>query len=117
MASGPALSPWRGVLPSGSFTRRRSAGIHVVREITPVQHRGLFTGTHDVVSSPDFDEDYLSIGAPPYVRLCQKGDKVVGDYQVGLQTGDLDGRLEGADQLLFSFEGTDELDPVTAPEY
>ena len=77
-----------------------------------MEHRVLFTGTWDVVSSPDFEDDYLSMEVPPYVRLRQEGDNVVGDYQVGLQTGNLDGRLEGADRVVFSFEGTDELDPV-----
>ncbi|MDA8218650.1 MAG: hypothetical protein M0Z94_13645 [Dehalococcoidales bacterium] len=77
-----------------------------------MEHRAPFTGTWDVVSSPDFDDDYLSMEVAPYVRLRQEGDEVVGDYQVGLQTGDLDGRLEGADRVVFSFEGMDELDPV-----
>ncbi|MDA8218360.1 MAG: DUF2220 family protein [Dehalococcoidales bacterium] len=77
-----------------------------------MERRAPFTGTWDVVSSPDFDDDYLSMEVAPYVRLRQEGDKVVGKYQVSLQTGNLDGRLEGAERVLFSFEGMDELDPV-----
>ncbi len=73
---------------------------------------GTWTGTWDVVSSPDFDDDYLSMEVAPYVRLRQEGDEVVGDYQVGLQTGNLDGRPQGPDRVLFSFEGMDEMDPV-----
>ena len=46
-----------------------------------------FTGTRAVVSSPDFDYDYLSMGVEPYVTLRQTGDRVEGEYQVGFQTG------------------------------
>ncbi len=81
-----------------------------------MEHRapsaGTWTGTWDVVSSPDFDDDYLSMEVAPYVRLRQEGDRVAGDYQVGLQTGNLDGRLQGSDRAVFSFEGMDEMDPV-----
>jgi len=31
---------------------------------------------------------------------------------LGLQTGNLDGRLEGDDHIVFSFEGMDEMDVV-----
>lgn len=78
-----------------------------------MEHRATFVGTRDVGARHDVDDDYLSMEVAPYVRLRQEGDRVVGDYQVGLQTGDLDGRLEGADRVVFSFEGMDELDPVT----
>ncbi len=78
-----------------------------------MEHRMQFTGTWDVVSSPDFDKDYLFMEVAPYLRLHQDGNEIVGDYQVGLQTGNLDGRLEGADRCVFSFEGMDELDLVS----
>ena len=55
-----------------------------------MEHRALFTGTWEVVSSPDFDDDYLSMEVPPFVRLRQEGAKIVGDYHVGVQTGNLD---------------------------
>ncbi|TAK33816.1 MAG: hypothetical protein EPO21_11740 [Chloroflexota bacterium] len=77
-----------------------------------MERRTPFVGTWDVVSSPDFDYDYLSMEVAPYVRLRQEGGRIVGNYQVGLQTGNLDGWLEGADRVVFSFEGMDELDPV-----
>lgn len=70
------------------------------------------TGTWHVVSSPDFDEDYLRMEVEPYLTLCQSGGRVEGRYQVGLQTGDLDGRLEGENFIFFSFEGMDEMDEV-----
>ena len=71
-----------------------------------------FTGVWDVVSSPDFDDDYLHIEVAPYVKLRQEGDRVEGEYHLGLQTGDVDGRLESEDRIVFSFEGMDEMDPV-----
>jgi hypothetical protein len=71
-----------------------------------------FTGTWDVVSSPDFYDDYLRMEVAPYVKLRQEGDCVTGEYHLGLQTGDVDGRLEGDDRIVFSFEGMDEMDLV-----
>jgi hypothetical protein len=76
-------------------------------------HPTLFTGTWDVVSSPDFDDEYLAMEVAPYVRLRQEGRDVVGDYQVGLQTGQIDGRLESPDRVLFSFEGMDEMEETS----
>lgn len=70
-----------------------------------------FTGTWDVVSSPDFDYDYLIMDVAPYVTLRQRGDRVEGRYQVGLQAGYLDGHVRG-NSFTFSFEGNDEMDEV-----
>jgi len=47
-----------------------------------------------------------------YVKLCQNGDRVTGEYHLGLQTGEVDGRPEDADRIVFSFEGMDETEPV-----
>jgi len=71
-----------------------------------------FTGTWDIVSSPDFDDGYMSEEVSPYVKLRQSGNSVSGEYHVGYQQGDLDGRLEGEQQVVFSFEGMDEMDEV-----
>jgi hypothetical protein len=70
------------------------------------------TGTWDVVSSPDFDDDYLRMEVDPYVKLHRAGDRIAGEYHLGLQSGDLDGRLEGDGRAVFRFEGMDEMDPV-----
>ena len=43
-----------------------------------------FTGTWDVVSSPDFDEEYLRLGGAPYVTFRQNGDLVKGEYEIGV---------------------------------
>ncbi len=65
----------------------------------------MFTGTWRVVSSPDFDDDTLNMECEPYVRLRQEGRcRVGGEYHIGLQTGQVDGRPDG-DRLVFSFAG------------
>ena len=35
-----------------------------------------------------------------------------GEYHVGLQKGSIDGRFEGDNRVVFSFEGADEMDEV-----
>jgi hypothetical protein len=49
----------------------------------------------NVVSSPNFDDDYLWMEGQPYVKLEHKGDRVEGEYQLGLQSGNIDRRLKG----------------------
>jgi len=66
-----------------------------------------FTGTWNVVSSPNFAQDHLCQEGPPYVRLRQQGDRVEGEYAFGLEHGHIDGRPEGEDRIVFSFEGMD----------
>lgn len=69
-------------------------------------------GTWGVVSSPDFNDDYLYMETTPYVRLRQREGGVSGDFHIGLIRGSLDGRREGG-RVLFSFEGMDELEQVS----
>lgn len=71
-----------------------------------------FTGTWDVVFSPDFSDDYLRMDVSPYVKLSQEDTRATGEYHLGLQTGSIDGRLESDRRMIFSFEGMDERDPV-----
>jgi len=71
-----------------------------------------FTGIWDVVSSPDFDDDYLRMEVSPYVKIYRVSNRVEGEYHLGLQSGDLDGLPEGDDRVVFRFEGMDEMDPV-----
>ncbi len=70
------------------------------------------TGTWDVVSSPDFDDDYLHMEVEPYVKLYRVGNRIEGEYHLGLQCGDLDGQVKGDNHAVFRFEGMDEMDPV-----
>ncbi len=72
-----------------------------------------FTGVWDVVASPDFDDDYLRMEVEPYIRLEQQGKQVTGEYHVGLQQGDIDGRLQDDTHVVFSFEGMDEMEEVS----
>lgn len=71
-----------------------------------------FLGEWRVVSSPDFDRDYLFMETTPYVQVAGKGGvKMTGSFHVGLIQGAFDGHLEGK-RVLFSFEAMDELEPV-----
>jgi hypothetical protein len=70
------------------------------------------TGVWDVVFSPDFDDDYLCMEVDPYVKIYRLGKRLEGEYHLGLQSGDLDGRLEGNERAVFHFEGMDEMDPA-----
>jgi len=69
-------------------------------------------GTWRIVSSPDFDDAYLRMEVEPYVEVAQDGSHVSGTYHVGLQQGDFDGRIGRDGHVVFSFEGSDELDEV-----
>ena len=66
-----------------------------------------FTGTWDVVSSPDFDDEYLRLGGAPYVTFRQSGDFVKGEYEIGVMCGTIDGGAH-SDFVDFSFGGADE---------
>jgi hypothetical protein len=46
----------------------------------------------------------------PYVEPAQSGNRVSGSYHVGLQQGEIDGRMEVEGQIGFSFAGMDEVD-------
>ena len=72
----------------------------------------MFTGTWWVVASPDFDDEYLSLCGRPYLTLHQRGTRLDGEYQVGVQSGGTDGRLQGDNTVLFSFDGFGGMDPV-----
>ena len=53
----------------------------VVKE---VDEETNLTGTWNVVSSPDFDDDYLYMEVTPYVTLRQEGAVVSGEFHIGL---------------------------------
>lgn len=65
-----------------------------------------FTGTYDVVSSPDFAEEHLR---PGYVTLRQNGEFVRGEYEIGTMCGTLNGGVN-SDFIDFHFEGNDEME-------
>jgi len=71
-----------------------------------------FTGKWRIISSPDFDEEYLCEEGELYVRLRRSDDRIDGEYQVGVQSGEIDGRMESEHRIIFSFVGMDEMDEV-----
>jgi hypothetical protein len=71
-----------------------------------------FTGRWRVVSSPDFDDGYMRMEVQPFIVLYQAGSDVEGEYHVGLQSGGLGGRVRKDGSLVFSFEGSDEMEEV-----
>lgn len=70
-------------------------------------------GSWAIRSSPDFDDSYLHMERPAFVTLRQEGDRIGGEFQVGLQTGYIDGRQRPDGSVMFTFEGMDEMDEVS----
>jgi hypothetical protein len=70
-----------------------------------------FRGHWRVISSPDFDQETLGLEVTPYVRVEGNKSAFEGTFHIGLIQGEFDGRLDGK-RVLFSFEASDELDPV-----
>jgi hypothetical protein len=70
------------------------------------------TGTWEIVSSADFDDEYLNLQGTPYIQLHQDGGRIVGEYHIGVQSGGVDGRPQPDGSILFTFEGMDETDEV-----
>ena len=70
-------------------------------------------GRWAIRSSPDFDDSYLHMERPAYVTLRDDGDRIAGEFQVGLQTGTIDGRTRPDGSVFFSFEGMGEMDEVS----
>jgi hypothetical protein len=68
-----------------------------------------FTGTWDVVSSPDFDDEYLRLDGAPYVTLRQNGRFVKGEYSIGVMCGTINGGAH-SDFVDFHFQGNDEME-------
>lgn len=66
-----------------------------------------YTGTWRIASSPHFDTEELASQGPPYVRLRQQGERIEGEYEFACQRGNLDGRPDGTERVIFSFEGMD----------
>jgi hypothetical protein len=68
-----------------------------------------FTGTWYVVSSPDFDVEYLRLGGESYVTLRQDGEFVKGEYAIGVMSGTINGGAN-SDFVDFHFQGNDEME-------
>lgn len=72
-----------------------------------------FSGTWDVVSSPDFRDEHLAVGRgiSPHVTLRQNGEYVKGDYEIGAMGGTIDGGAH-SDFVDFHFRGNDDMEEV-----
>jgi hypothetical protein len=69
-------------------------------------------GTWLVVSSPDFDPDYLHMDGQPYVRMNPQGRTTSGEYHIGVQEGTIYGGSDDHDHLSFDFVGNAEMEPM-----
>ena len=59
-----------------------------------------------------WDRDYIDMEVPGYIRINSEG---TGQFQFGLVSGDIDGRIEqwgGSPCFAFSWSGQDENDPA-----
>lgn len=78
-------------------------------------NKSEFAGKWRVVEALDLVDDYLNLSPDPHILLEVKSEKEVsGGYQFGAQDGDIDGYFEKDQmdniQLIFTFEGYDEMD-------
>ncbi|HLB70242.1 MAG: hypothetical protein OIN88_15440 [Candidatus Methanoperedens sp.] len=72
-----------------------------------------FAGTWHIYEMEVWDEDYFNMEVQAYIRLEANNR---GDFQFGLVSGDIDGRVaDHADGKRFEFtwEGIDECDPAS----
>ena len=70
-----------------------------------------FAGTWRAASSPDFDREYLEIEGRPFVMIGKGRRQALGEFHIGLLSGEIDAWFEG-EVLRFTFDGTDEGDPI-----
>ena len=77
-----------------------------------------FVGRWKISAMSEFDDSYSEEGeSDPILTLGQnQRADFYGEYNVGLSTGNIDGAVRefgGESVLIFGFEGTDEMDPVS----
>jgi hypothetical protein len=77
-----------------------------------IKQHAQFIGHWSIVSSPDFDDDYLREEVEPYLDVRDSGSRLEGEYHVGYQQGQIDGRIQSDGSVIFAFEGNDEMDAV-----
>jgi hypothetical protein len=72
-----------------------------------------YIGTWRIIDMDEWDQDYIDLVVPGYIAFDEKGS---GTFQFGTVEGSLDYRIEPCGQserLEFSWEGSDEMDPVS----
>lgn len=83
-----------------------------------IMERSGFSGKWHVIEALDLVDDYLSLSEDPHILIEAKSKSdVLGSYQFGVQNGEIDGHFEkdcqSKLQIIFTFEGSDEMDPVS----
>jgi hypothetical protein len=71
-----------------------------------------FVGQWRIVEMEVWDQDYVDMEIPGFIRIDSKG---TGQFQFGLVSGDIDGRVEHYGKIArfdFSWSGQEENDPV-----
>jgi hypothetical protein len=72
-----------------------------------------FTGTWIITEMELWDAEYSNMEIQAYIRIGVDG---LGDFQFGLVSGEIDGevvKLGKAERFEFTWEGQDEMDPVS----
>ncbi len=72
-----------------------------------------FTGTWIITEMEMWDAEYINMEVQAYIRI---GVDSLGDFQFGLVSGAIDGevvKLGNVDRFEFTWEGQDEMDPVS----
>ena len=72
-----------------------------------------YVGTWQIIEMEMWDEDYFNMEIQAYIRVESSG---MGHFQFGLVSGQIDGELtsyQDRERFDFTWEGFDELDPVS----
>lgn len=86
----------------------------VLRELQEPQADHPFVGLWHITEMEQWDEDYLNMEVQAYIEI----EWHQGEFQFGLVTGSLDGKLRtsksnGKQRFTFTWEGCDEMDDVS----
>ena len=71
-----------------------------------------FTGKWRIIEMEAWDQDYVDMMVPGYIRIGPRG---TGDFQFGMVSGDIDGRVEqcgDTPRFEFSWSGQEERDSL-----
>ena len=72
-----------------------------------------YLGTWRIIEMEQWDQDYIDLVVPGYIAFREDNQ---GEFQVGTVHGDIEYRIEPYQEttrLAFSWEGEDEMDPVS----
>ena len=72
-----------------------------------------FIGLWHITEMDEWDEDYFNMDVQAYIQINEEN---LGEFQFGLVSGQLDGEVEkvgNKERFFFTWEGSDEMDPVS----